>query len=895
MNLLRLAIATLLLVAPAATGEAADVVGITDPVELDRLFPGFADHHTAGLWLFDEPQYLHMTLTDAGGEMDDLRLLDGGRLEPGRFGNALRCSATAGPAAREACQAKEYDGLIPAARPVARPERLLAALAGGRWTCEFWLQPTRLPTGAAVLLELGTDDVPTLCCALDGPGRAFVVWGAAVPGGFTCPTDLALLGDGRWHHVALIYEAGRLRHALDGRSQREPTAAAEPPPSPGEIGGLIGVVSGAAIENGVMNRRDPVCVEVRGTVDSFWGETHDLAWIERWRGRIDVAALPGDPAEPVEFFTECAGGARLMIDGQAVIDGLTDPAAHRGARRLAADRPHPLELEWHVRNRAARGRLLWRRPGREWTVVPGAALSHTNADRSAALAECHGVVDGRFWFTLGAGRFFEHPFDGLMDELRVSDVVRYPSEDFTPATHSRAHGPMSPPPAQPTGPPLLFEAGIGPGPIELGSRRHVFIDDVLVDAREAVHLVAHPPRLRPADLPGVAEVPASLSGHEGRTIQFIGTGRPPTRVGSTNWDGRMFEDPTVPPGAVDRFKYTGRDVQRGIYLFVSPDGVHWRRNETIMLPFDPDGGNEIFWDDQRGMYVTFMRAGGQWRPPFGRAAAMGRTREIHRPWPFEPQPEPFLFAKAWTLPSITRELPTPFEPYPQIDHGGLAASGQVYRTRAMKYPWAPDTYVAFVWRLFCPSGGGDEIRATELATSRDGVAWTNFGRPFFYDIGWELEPGFTVTEALSADALVREGDELWTYASLREDTHRGTGGRSRIVRYVNRLDGFTSLQARDRPGWLQTRTFTFQGSRLELNVASRGSLRVGILDATAAEIPGFSVRDCDPITADAIRQTVTWRGDGDTTPLAGRPVRLRIEMQDADLYALQFVSPATPR
>jgi len=152
-----------------------------------------------------------------------------------------------------------------------------------------------------------------------------------------------------------------------------------------------------------------------------------------------------------------------------------------------------------------------------------------------------------------------------------------------------------------------------------------------------------------------------------------------------------------------------------------------------------------------------------------------------------------------------------------------------------------------------------------------------------------------VTEALSADALVREGDELWTYASLREDTHRSTGGRSRIVRYVNRLDGFTSLQARDQPGWLRTRTFTFQGSRLELNVASRGSLRVGILDATAAEIPGFSVRDCDPITADAVRQTVTWRGDGDTTPLAGRPVRLRIEMQDADLYALQFVSPATPR
>jgi len=369
VNLLRLAIPALLLVALAATGEAADAVGITDPVELDRLFPGFADHHTAGLWLFDEPQYLHMTLTDAGGEMDDLRLLDGGRLEPGRFGNALRCSATAGPAAREACQAKEYDGLIPAARPVARPERLLAALAGGRWTCEFWLQPTRLPTGAAVLLELGTDDVPTLCCALDGSSQAFVVWGAAVPGGFTCPTDVALLGDGRWHHVALIYEEGRLRHALDGRSQHEPTAAAEPPPSPGEIGGLVGVVSGAAIENGVMNRRDPVCVEVRAAVDSFWGETHDLAWIERWRGRIDVAALPGDPPEPHQR-RPVRGPGRVPRRGRRQV---LVHARSRPVLRAPVRRPHRRAPDFRRRPLPV-GRLHSSDPfPRSWSDVPASS------------------------------------------------------------------------------------------------------------------------------------------------------------------------------------------------------------------------------------------------------------------------------------------------------------------------------------------------------------------------------------------------------------------------------------------------------------------------------------------------------------------------------------------
>jgi hypothetical protein len=884
-----LACIAIVLVAVPVAVAAADVTAKPTAADLDKLFPSFADGHTAGLWLFDEPQYLNMTLTDAGREMYDLRLLPGGRLEPGRFGNGLTCSAHAGPAGRESWRAAEYDGLLPDARPVAPPEHLLAALAGKAWTCEFWLKPGDRPKSEAVVFEVGTGDALLLRCALDPQAGAFVLRGAAVGDGFTCPTDVARVSDGAWHHVAFVCDDRRARHYLDGRAQPALTAKAAPAEPAADIPGLIGVVSRAAIENGVVSRRDTVNVKVMNATDSFWGDTNDLAWVERWRGRIALAALPGDQGEPIEFFAESAGGARLAIDGHAVIAGLSGAAAREGEIRPATAGPLPLELEWHVRSRAQRGRLLWRRPGQGWAVVPGAALSHTRDDQAAARGEAKEVLDGRFYFTLGAGRFYEQPFDGMLDELRFSDVARYGRDEFTPASFSRNHGANPPAPARPTGPPLLFEGNADGDVLPIGSRKHVFIDDVLVEARQGVHLVSHPPSLRPDDVSGVADVPMSSYDRDGQTIQFIGTGRPPTRPGSTNWDGRMFDDPTVPRGAEDRFKYAGRDVQRGIYLFVSPDGVHWRRNETIMLPFDPDGGNEIFWDDQRGLYATFMRAGGQWRPPFGRAAALGQTREIFKPWPFRPQAEPFLFAKAWTLPSIAGELPTPFEPYPQIGHGGLATEGHVYRTRAIKYPWAPDTYVAFVWRLFYPPHGGDEIRATELATSRDGVHWRLFGKPFFYDIGWELEPGFRVTEALSADALVRRGDELWTYASLREDTHRGTGGRSRIVRYVQRLDGFTSLQARDKPGWLWTRPFTFSGDRLELNVAARGFVRVGLLDEAGNEIPGFTPQDCDPIQADAMRHTVSWRGSADVSRLAGRPVRLRMELQDSDLFAFQFV------
>jgi hypothetical protein len=435
-----LACIAIVLVAVPVAVAAADVTAKPTAADLDKLFPSFADGHTAGLWLFDEPQYLNMTLTDAGREMYDLRLLPGGRLEPGRFGNGLTCSAHAGPAGRESWRAAEYDGRLPDARPVAPPEHLLKALAGKAWTCEFWLKPGGRVKSAVVVFELGTGDAPLLQCALDPQPGAFVLHGAAVGDGFTCPTDAARVSDGAWHHVAFVCDDRRARHFLDGRAQPAPTAKAALAEPAADIPGLIGVVCRAAIENGVVSRRDTVNVKVMNATDSFWGDTNDLAWVERWRGRIALAALPGDQGEPIEFFAESAGGARLAIDGHAVIAGLSGAAAREGEIRPATAGPLPLELEWHVRSRAQRGRLLWRRPGQGWAVVPGAALSHTRDDQAAARGEAKEVLDGRFYFTLGAGRFYEQPFDGMLDELRFSDVARYGRDEFTPASFSRNHG-----------------------------------------------------------------------------------------------------------------------------------------------------------------------------------------------------------------------------------------------------------------------------------------------------------------------------------------------------------------------------------------------------------------------------------------------------------------------
>jgi len=55
-------------------------------------------------------------------------------------------------------------------------------------------------------------------------------------------------------------------------------------------------------------------------------------------------------------------------------------------------------------------------------------------------------------------------------------------------------------------------------------------------------------------------------------------------------------------------------------------------------------------------------------------------------------------------------------------------------------------------------------------------------------------------------------------------------------------------------------------------------------------IEGYSLRECDRIMWNDVAHTVTWRGSSDVSSLSGRPVRLKIVMRSAKLYAFQFAT-----
>jgi len=104
------------------------------------------------------------------------------------------------------------------------------------------------------------------------------------------------------------------------------------------------------------------------------------------------------------------------------------------------------------------------------------------------------------------------------------------------------------------------------------------------------------------------------------------------------------------------------------------------------------------------------------------------------------------------------------------------------------------------------------------------------------------------------------------------------------------LDGFISVNAPYSGGELLTKPFKFSGHKLEINFATSaaGGLRVELQDENGKPIPGYTLAESPEIIGDEIGRVASWSGGTDVNKLAGKAIRLRFVMRDADLYSLRF-------
>jgi hypothetical protein len=364
-------------------------------------------------------------------------------------------------------------------------------------------------------------------------------------------------------------------------------------------------------------------------------------------------------------------------------------------------------------------------------------------------------------------------------------------------------------------------------------------------------------------------------------------------LGTHNFAPFKDDNPDCPPDA--RYKaLAGIKSEGGLFAFKSADGIHWSpmSEEPVITNGAFDSQNLAFWDSTAGKYRAYWRtftAGvteqNQWKPAGYRAIRTGTSDDFLR-WAddadltYVDSPDEHLYtnqvAPYYRAPHILIGFPTRYldrgwsdsmKALPELENRQLRASAnRRYGT-------------ALTEGLLMASRDGVRFKRWNEAFLRPGI-----GRPGTWQYGQQYIAWHVVETETS---LPGAPNELSLYAT--EGYWHGKGGILR--RYTMRLDGFVSIRAPMKGGELVTKPLRFVGSQLALNFATSaaGSVRVEVQDPDGKPHEGFALADCPPHFGDAVHRLVTWSNSVDVGSLAGKSVRLRFELKDADLYAFQFV------
>ena len=464
-----------------------------------------------------------------------------------------------------------------------------------------------------------------------------------------------------------------------------------------------------------------------------------------------------------------------------------------------------------------------------------------------------------------------------------------------------------------------------PKPLDLGSKRELFVDDYLIEKLDNLSLQLHEPVLRDVsfkfELPweGLFSAYVTIIHDNGKYRAYYRGG--PTngadgdawaealcvafsddgihwykpKLGLVEKDGSkdnniimtgiphlmhnfapMIDDrPGVP--VEERYKaLAGTEHSGGLLAFSSPDGLIWKKmsDQPVLgkheqFPGAYDSQNVPIWSARENCYVAFFRV---WEHPGLRYIARADSKDFLH-WENVLKMEIFHDGE-----------PAPFE--------------QFYTNQTSAYFRAPHIYIATPARFMEGRQVLSEEQAVEvkadyfkdcsdavLLTSRNG---NRYDRTFMEPL---IRPGIGLQNWVSrtnypAQNIVPTGD---TEMSLYVNANYMTPD-AELRRYSLRLDGFASLHAPYQGGTFVSKPLTFSGNRLSLNfsTSAAGGMFVQLEQIDGTPWPGFALEDCREIIGDEIARNVLWKDGTDVSALAGKIVRIRIVMNDADIYSLKF-------
>jgi hypothetical protein len=302
-----------------------------------------------------------------------------------------------------------------------------------------------------------------------------------------------------------------------------------------------------------------------------------------------------------------------------------------------------------------------------------------------------------------------------------------------------------------------------------------------------------------------------------------------------------------------------QDIDSGLYAFSSPDGLHWKKMADYPVitfsEFSFDSQNVSFWSELEQCYVCYFRC---WEENPSVQKETGKQQKI----------------TMWThLRSIARTTSQDFIHWTEpVRLKPNFPDEHLYTSQTHPYYRANHIYIALPTRYM-----QDRASSTDI---------------MFMSARGEVKFDRTFTHA-----FVKPGNDpaAWgnrsNYANLNiyQTSDNEMSFYVRGIRRVLRIDGFASLKAYRKPGTLITKPFIFEGNQLTMNYATSaaGSLQVSFIDSSGKELPGLGINDCAEVVGDEIDGNIPFRKEA-LEKFSGKPVRMKVILQDSELYAFKF-------
>ncbi|MCP5538665.1 MAG: hypothetical protein H7A52_00775 [Akkermansiaceae bacterium] len=359
-------------------------------------------------------------------------------------------------------------------------------------------------------------------------------------------------------------------------------------------------------------------------------------------------------------------------------------------------------------------------------------------------------------------------------------------------------------------------------------------------------------------------------------------------VGLSSLEGAVYRDEqaTTPE---ERYVYLTHLITKGMVRFHSPDGLHWKEDDTAWLPFGADSQAIAFRQPTAAGWAVYLR--GWTKRDDGslyRTVVRAMAPDLTTPLPIRPSEDSRRLWGKDKVAVIGDEFPTVL-----ATDATDPENSDVYTNSIAPYPPDPRWLVGFPSFFQREKSRGDGRLEVQCVGSRDGMTWHRYDRASY------AAPGFPGTENANmmfiGPGLIVRGEEIWQYGTGFRSRHGDVAERKRqtdgvVYRFVQRIDGFVSADFDLTGGKASTRPVPVDGTSLRLNAdtGALGLLRTGLADESGQAIPGFGLEDAVPFQGNATSAEIAWKSGASLASLRGKTVTVQFSGARAKVYGFRF-------